>query len=121
MNFQKSKPGEYDYIQVGEWRSDKTGSFHIDRDIQWPREREIILQNNFTEIKVLNKHFSLPESVCSKPCPRGQAKNIQSDSVKCCWICVPCRENEYLTVEEKCKACRQGFWPNEALTGEWQY
>lgn len=30
---------------------------------------------------------------------------------------MPCRENEYLTQDEKCKACRQGYWPNDALTG----
>ena len=118
MNFQELKRGEYDYVQVGQWKSGNTSSFHINADIQWPREREIIVQSNFTEIKVPNRQYALPESVCSKPCPRGQAKNIQSDSVKCCWICVPCRENEYLTAEEKCAACKLGTWPNEELTSE---
>lgn len=72
MNYQELKKGEYDYVQVGEWNSD--GKFSVYRPIQWPRERETIIQSNYTEIKVLNKHTAIPESVCSKPCPKGQAK-----------------------------------------------
>lgn len=72
MNFQELKKGEYDYVQVGEWNSG--GHFRINKPIQWPRKREMVIQSNYTEIKVLNKHTPIPESVCSKPCPKGQAK-----------------------------------------------
>ena len=75
MNFQEmSKKGEYDYVQVGEWSSASVSGFRIYKPIQWPRKREMVIQSNYTEIKVLNKHTTLPESVCSKPCPKGQAK-----------------------------------------------
>lgn len=119
MNYQElpHKRGEYDYVKVGEWESGEKSSFSINQMIQWPREREITLQTNFTEIKVLNKIFTLPESVCSKPCPRGQAKKTQADSVKCCWICVPCRENQFLN-NEVCEDCGKGRWPNEDQTGK---
>lgn len=30
---------------------------------------------------------------------------------------MPCRENEYLTDQEKCRACKLGTWPNDQLTG----
>ncbi|RWS00267.1 metabotropic glutamate receptor 1-like protein, partial [Dinothrombium tinctorium] len=43
--------------------------------------------------------------------------NIQSDSVKCCWVCVPCHENQYLEDEYRCKNCSLGWGPNENLTG----
>lgn len=130
MNFQELKKGEYDYVQVGEWNSG--GHFRINKSIQWPLK--LVTPSNGNQ----SSQLSIPESVCSKPCPKGQAKvgtvcfdcllflslfdtvfqqNIQSDSVKCCWVCVPCRENEYLTKEEKCEACENGTWPNEYLTG----
>lgn len=101
MNYQQIGQNEYDYVHVGSWISG--GDFNLFRDFQWP---------------ILTVNGSLPpESVCSKPCPKGEAKNIQSDSVKCCWICVPCRENQYLMDEYTCQACPLGWWPNHNLTG----
>lgn len=44
-------------------------------------------------------------------------QKIQSDSVKCCWVCVPCRPREYLFDEFKCRACDKGWWPNADQTG----
>ncbi|XP_067125897.1 metabotropic glutamate receptor 1-like isoform X1 [Centruroides vittatus] len=98
MNFQKLKDGSYDYILVGTWNSE---NLTIHRKIQWITQ---------------SKDGGPPESVCSKPCPRGQAKSIQSSSVKCCWVCVQCRENEYLKDEFTCAPCPLGWWPNENLT-----
>ena len=45
-------------------------------------------------------------------------QKIQSDSVKCCWVCVPCRPREYLFNEFRCKACEKGWWPNSDQTGK---
>lgn len=84
INYQELKKGEYDYVQVGEWNSDSNLSIY--RPIQWPREREMVIQSNYTEIKVLNKHTSIPESVCSKPCPKGQAKVFLLILFCCCPI-----------------------------------
>ncbi|XP_054163269.1 metabotropic glutamate receptor 1-like [Oppia nitens] len=103
MNYQRKGKHEYDYVHVGSWNSG--GDFKLFKPFQWP------FHHNMTDP---------PESVCSKPCPKGQAKNIQSDSVKCCWICVPCRENQYLMDEYICQACPLGWWPNDNLTGCFQ-
>lgn len=84
MNYQEVKKGEYDYIQVGDWSSSEqkgkgvhhgiTG-FRIYEPIQWPRQPDLVIESNYTgSFKVPNRHTSMPESVCSKPCPKGQAK-----------------------------------------------
>ncbi len=58
MNYQQSNTGEYDYVHVGSWISG--GDFTLFRQLQWPQ---------------IGINGSLPpESVCSKPCPKGQAK-----------------------------------------------
>ena len=49
--------------------------------------------------------------------PSNRKQKIQSDSVKCCWVCVPCQRNEYLFNETKCEACEKGWWPNGDQTG----
>lgn len=44
-------------------------------------------------------------------------KNFQSDSVKCCWVCVACRDNQFLKNEFTCENCPIGWRPNANLTG----
>lgn len=44
-------------------------------------------------------------------------QSIQSKSVKCCWVCVACKENQFLEDEFTCMDCALGWWPNENLTG----
>ena len=58
MNYQRISATEYDYIHVGSWISG--GDFKMFRPFQWP-----FISDNDT---------LPPESVCSKPCPKGQAK-----------------------------------------------
>lgn len=58
MNFQQIGPDEYDYVHVGSWISG--GDFNLFRPLQWPT---IAINGSLP-----------PESVCSKPCPKGQAK-----------------------------------------------
>lgn len=55
------------------------------------------------------------------PQPIENTQKIQSDSVKCCWVCVACRPHEYLYDEFKCKACDKGWWPNAQQTSEFRY
>ncbi|KAG8194668.1 hypothetical protein JTE90_003138 [Oedothorax gibbosus] len=100
MNFQyHPKNHSYDYQHVGSWDS---GKLEIFQAFRW------------NPLHVTNG--GLPESVCSKPCPKGKVKSIQSESVKCCWVCVQCKENQFLKDELTCKDCELGWWPNDNLT-----
>lgn len=58
MNYQKINGTKYDYVRIGGWDS---GNLTINnRQIYWPRRA--------------SHGATLVESVCSKPCPKGQVK-----------------------------------------------
>lgn len=70
IHFKQTSPGKYKWIKVGEYY-----------------EGELIL--NMTEVQFKFQHPKPPESVCSLPCERGQAKNyVEGES--CCWHCFNC-------------------------------
>lgn len=63
LNYQKTVSANgsvmYDYVRVGGWDS---GNLTIDsRRIYWPNARD-------------RRAATIPESVCSKPCPKGEVK-----------------------------------------------
>lgn len=101
MNFQKIKDEmgnvTYKYVRVGSW---ETGQLSINESIiYWPS----------------SGFGSEVESVCSDPCTKGSVKKLD-DQTKCCWTCIPCKENEIMMDSNTCKACPIGWWPNEELT-----
>ena len=64
---------------------------------------------------------TVPESVCSKPCPMGQIKNFEVLTIfstcqkifstlqtACCWTCVACREDSIVAREDLCLKCPHG-------------
>ncbi|RWS01055.1 metabotropic glutamate receptor 1-like protein 2, partial [Dinothrombium tinctorium] len=59
MNFQRDENNEYNYVHIGSW--DSSGNLTVFRDYQWPMSADG------------NASSNPPESVCSKPCPKGQA------------------------------------------------
>ena len=91
FQYQQLEPGKYGYLKITEWEKDKR--FHMDKSkLKW----------NFERPK------SLPKSVCKEECSPGEIK--QGD--KCCWVCVRCEENEYVSANRKeCVQCRKGFGP----------
>ncbi|XP_070568878.1 metabotropic glutamate receptor 1-like [Ptychodera flava] len=96
FNFQRLENNDAGYVKVGEWGD---GNLVIDDDnMMWNRGRRGVVTSR-----------------CSPPCPKGQIKNIQNN--QCCWVCTPCKENEYLLNDFKCEACSKGWWPDESLTG----
>ncbi|XP_055337563.1 metabotropic glutamate receptor 5-like [Paramacrobiotus metropolitanus] len=97
MNFQK-RNGKFKYHRVGQWDN---GHLRLEQPFQWNRE---------------NQHHRTVESVCSHPCKKGEVKAIQTGGVKCCWVCQPCKLNEYLLDEFTCKECPPGWLPNENIT-----
>lgn len=52
----------------------------------------------------------LQVSVCSSPCSMGEIKVVQQGD-HCCWICNPCRDQEYVIDEFTCRKCKDGWWP----------
>lgn len=39
------------------------------------------------------------------------------DQIKCCWMCIFCKENEIMMDFNMCKVCVIGWWLNEELIG----
>lgn len=74
----------------------------------------LFLSCGLLEITLNLPLLQYPPNLAPRPCKQ----KIQSDSVKCCWVCVACRPNEYLFDEFKCKACQKGWWPNWEQTGK---
>ena len=75
MNLQfDADTGRTEYVHVKSYRfgSDQRQHSEDYKELQWPRSRVLELSNQTTEL-------GIPTSVCSRPCPRGQAK------VSDCW------------------------------------
>ncbi|OCT77909.1 metabotropic glutamate receptor 1 isoform X1 [Xenopus laevis] len=96
MNLQQIEPNRYDYMLIGTWHE---GILSIDDE------------------KIQTNKSGIVRSVCSDPCSKGEIKVIRKGEVSCCWICTPCKENEFVQDEFTCKACDLGAWPNPGLTG----
>ncbi|CAK9299002.1 unnamed protein product [Gordionus sp. m RMFG-2023] len=76
LHFKQVAPGIYKWVKVGKY---------VDK----------VLKVNLSEIRYHWDSPSPPESVCSKPCNRGEAKRVQGDN-KCCWLCVACSPYQIL-------------------------
>ncbi|ESO92203.1 hypothetical protein LOTGIDRAFT_121187, partial [Lottia gigantea] len=88
----------YSYVTIGTW---KTGVLKMNEPlIHWP--------------SIKGSSSLTPESICSRPCPKGHVKDVKG--VTCCWACIPCKENETVVDETTCQACAAGLWPNHNLS-----
>jgi len=54
--------------------------------------------------------YDVPVSRCSQPCAVGQIKRVQQGDA-CCWVCTPCDPVEFVSDEQTCVACSEGWWP----------
>ncbi|XP_067129617.1 metabotropic glutamate receptor 3-like isoform X2 [Centruroides vittatus] len=86
--YQKTGQDKYDYKVVGEWTES--------------------LQINMTLIKWEDSNISAPFSRCSEFCNTGYVRQYQGQP--CCWICVPCRSDEYIS-NDSCLPCPPGHEP----------
>uniref|UniRef100_A0A8C4NNS6 Glutamate receptor, metabotropic 5b n=1 Tax=Eptatretus burgeri TaxID=7764 RepID=A0A8C4NNS6_EPTBU len=86
--------GKLEYVNVGRWDH---GKLHMNDSVMWPD--------------------GILESICSAPCTLGHIRVIKKGEVSCCWICTPCKDNEYILDDFTCKPCELGSWPNPKLTG----
>jgi hypothetical protein len=97
FQYQQYEPGKFGYKKLTEWEKDKP--FIMDKSIlKWN-----LGQNN----------EKLPKSVCKEECGVGEIK--QGDD--CCWVCVRCEENEYVSFNRKeCIKCEIGYGPDQNKT-----
>ncbi|KAL8605714.1 hypothetical protein ACOMHN_059783 [Nucella lapillus] len=87
--YQRTGKGTFQYSRVGEW---------IDSSLQWK-----------------NGSGGLPpSSICSQPCKLGESRKRTS---QCCWICAPCKDNQYLQDESTCVSCSYLSKPDGNRTG----
>ena len=82
----------------------------------WSKEDGIVVNNSLISWNLRGKGKGksdvVPESVCSKPCARGQIYLKQE--LPCCWTCHTCGENEITDLNyTTCVACTEGTWPSK--------
>ena len=87
--------GIYDMVPVAYWNQSRGALDWTGTEIQWSQGAQ-------------------PESVCSKPCGRGEGQILQQK--ECCWVCDPCGDNQYTQDwynVQRCYTCPAGTWPEQ--------
>lgn len=93
MNFQLNRETrKYEYVIVGNWSS----TLHL--------ETEAIIWAGGTR--------DIPSSQCSTPCKYDERKYVGGKGNTCCWVCLKCKDYEYLYDEFTCADCGDGNWPD---------
>lgn len=87
----------YAYAKVGVWFDD-------------------VLLLNKSDILFNERSIQAPESVCSRACKIGEIKVVQQGD-HCCWICNPCKDQEFVLDEFHCQKCEDGWWPDKEKSG----
>uniref|UniRef100_A0AC35UA74 G_PROTEIN_RECEP_F3_4 domain-containing protein n=1 Tax=Rhabditophanes sp. KR3021 TaxID=114890 RepID=A0AC35UA74_9BILA len=100
-------PAWYDILNyVGE-----DGGYKLAGDYRQIADGNYSLLIPGNDIKFFDNTYTVPESVCSKPCGSGQRKR---ETMACCWICENCAANEYLNeTSNECHPCPLAYWPDE--------
>ncbi|KAM7342468.1 mangetout [Cochliomyia hominivorax] len=94
IHFKQSNKGQYHWVKVGEYYEGE-------------------LRLNMSEVQFKLLHPKPPESVCSLPCERGQAKKyVEGES--CCWHCFNCSTYQirHPLDETQCIKCELGTLPD---------
>ncbi|KAL5285744.1 GPRMGL5 family protein [Megaselia abdita] len=94
IHFKQVEYGKFQWVKVGEYYQ---GSLNL----------------NMTEVQFKLQHPKPPESVCSLPCERGQAKKyVEGES--CCWHCFNCSTYQIRNPDDEtqCRTCPMGTLPN---------
>ncbi|XP_076362946.1 metabotropic glutamate receptor 3-like [Tachypleus tridentatus] len=95
FQFQKQTNGKYDYKIIGQWSEEK-------------------VQLNLGLAEWKGNSGVVPASNCSDSCPLGHIRQFQQHN--CCWMCVACRDDEYIFNNE-CSYCPEGYMPRADKTG----
>nr|QVK45749.1 G protein-coupled receptor [Proales similis] len=93
FQYQQDQSGRFGYTKISEWEKNKPFDLNMSQ-LKWP-------------------DGVVPKSVCRDECGVGEIK--QGDV--CCWVCVKCDENEYVSVDgSRCIPCPQGYGPDANRT-----
>ncbi|XP_062564538.1 metabotropic glutamate receptor 2-like [Armigeres subalbatus] len=94
IHFKQMEPDKYKWIKVGEYYQGE-------------------LRLNMEDIQFGIKNPSPPESVCSRPCERGQAKKYV-EGEGCCWHCFNCSQYQIRNPSDEthCINCPRGTIPD---------
>ncbi|XP_049544407.1 chromatin-remodeling ATPase INO80-like [Anopheles darlingi] len=94
IHFKQITPERYKWIKVGEYYQGE-------------------LRLNMKDIQFRTKDSKPPESVCSRPCERGQAKKYV-EGEGCCWHCFNCTQYQIRTPNDEthCVNCPRGTLPD---------
>lgn len=90
LQFQANAGKSGSYYRIGNWIE---GDLTLDRDVM----------------------SSYNDSQCGVPCKPGHVRRMLE--VKCCWTCVPCKKDEYLSDDYTCTQCPPGQKPNSTFQG----
>uniref|UniRef100_A0A182K429 Chromatin-remodeling ATPase INO80 n=1 Tax=Anopheles christyi TaxID=43041 RepID=A0A182K429_9DIPT len=94
IHFKQVAPERYKWIKVGEYYQGE-------------------LRLNMQDIQFRTKDSMPPESVCSRPCERGQAKKYV-EGEGCCWHCFNCTQYQIRNPNDEthCVNCPRGTLPD---------
>ncbi|XP_050072706.1 chromatin-remodeling ATPase INO80-like [Anopheles maculipalpis] len=94
IHFKQVAPERYKWIKVGEYYQGE-------------------LRLNMQDIQFRTKDSMPPESVCSRPCERGQAKKYV-EGEGCCWHCFNCTQYQIRSPNDEthCVNCPRGTLPD---------
>lgn len=102
--------GKYDWIKVGTYEDEKL-DLNLDL-VKLSYLKRIDHSDITSKSSFLEKEHSLPVSVCSLPCSKGQARKYIVGE-KCCWHCFNCSQFEIILDEQDCVPCPNGELPDE--------
>lgn len=70
----------------------------------------------FIQQEIKWQEGALPVSKCSASCGGGHYPQSVSDQAACCWVCMPCQGNRFVSTGERCTECERGYAPNANKT-----
>ncbi|XP_066540571.1 extracellular calcium-sensing receptor-like [Hoplias malabaricus] len=81
-------------------------------DASLPKGRQFTL--NSAQIVWNGERQMMPVSVCSKSCPTGTRKAVQTGRPVCCYDCIPCPPGEISNITDSlnCLKCPVQYWSN---------
>ena len=106
--------GEMVQKPIATWDA-KKGGIQLDTNslVQWYQQNKSAGIWNYISSNT-STYSSVPKSVCSKVCKKGQYRT--QTGLSCCWLCHSCRSNEILTSKNNsCEECPPFTWPDTDL------
>uniref|UniRef100_A0A8W8JRJ7 G-protein coupled receptors family 3 profile domain-containing protein n=1 Tax=Magallana gigas TaxID=29159 RepID=A0A8W8JRJ7_MAGGI len=104
LNYRQVERGRFEWKTIGYFLEK-----HLYLDSQ--SSKRIFNKEQIVDLKYRWEEPKHPESVCSRPCHRGEAHHM-IDGSACCWTCSPCHIYQYLPTKYACVDCPLGTIPS---------